>query len=158
MSYSFAGVTGKSGMTGAQVQKKCLELGFYNAIMLDGGGSVFREYLGKYDISTTRKVKNALILYRRKKKADTTPAEPSTPAEGYKAKYEELKSLYDKLQISNDALNASYKELEAKYTQLETNHKALSNENVELTSELQNATVLNNKLQDKLDKIRELVA
>lgn len=67
LSYSFAGVTGSSGLTGSQVQAKCLELGFYNAIMLDGGGSVFREYYRAYDISTTRKVKNALLLYRKRK-------------------------------------------------------------------------------------------
>ena len=67
LSYSFAGTTGSSGLTGPQAQQKCLELGFYNAIMLDGGGSVFREYLRSYDISTTRQVKNALILYRKRK-------------------------------------------------------------------------------------------
>lgn len=75
LSYSFAGETGKSGMTCAELQSKCLELGFYNAICMDGGGSVFRQYRNDqdqlvYDITTTRKVKNALLLYRRKKDED----------------------------------------------------------------------------------------
>ena len=69
MSFSIKGDDNKGGLTGKQAQEKCLELGFYNAIMLDGGSSVFREYMGKYDISTGRKVKNALILYRKKKEA-----------------------------------------------------------------------------------------
>lgn len=67
LSYSFAGTTGSGGLTGEQVQSKCIELGFYNAIMLDGGGSVFREYFRSYDISSTRSVKNALMLYRKRK-------------------------------------------------------------------------------------------
>lgn len=75
LSYSFEGTTGSSGLTGAQVQTKCLTLGFYNAIMLDGGGSVFREYLRSYDISSSRSVKNALMLYRKRK---TNPFIPRT--------------------------------------------------------------------------------
>lgn len=67
LSYSFEGATGTSGLTGEEVQSKCVELGFYTAIMLDGGGSVFREYFRSYDISTTRSVKNALLLYRKRK-------------------------------------------------------------------------------------------
>lgn len=67
MSYSFAGVTGESGMTCGELQTKCLALGFHNAICFDGGGSVWRRVNGKNDIITTRKVKNALILYRRKR-------------------------------------------------------------------------------------------
>lgn len=77
MSYSFAGETGKSGMTCAELQNKCLDLGFYNCIALDGGGSVFRQYRNDqnklvYDITTTRKVKNALMLYRKRQPADST--------------------------------------------------------------------------------------
>lgn len=109
MSYSFAGVTGKSGMTGNQVQKKCLELGFYNAIMLDGGGSVFREYNGKYDISTTRKVKNALILYR-KKKTTTVPKPTPVPDdtnEKLKKELAELTEKYNKLQQDYDLLKST---------------------------------------------------
>lgn len=145
LSYSFAGETGKSGLTGKEVQAKCVELGFVNAIMFDGGGSVFRQYEGKYDISTGRKVKNALLLYRRKK-----TQEPTEPTVDYKAKYEELDKAY------ND-LNSDYKALESDY-------KALSVENIELTKKLkQLSTELemvkndNAVLSDKLKKIKEIV-
>lgn len=67
LSYSIKGTTGTSGITGDQAVKVAQENGFHNAIMLDGGGSVWRRYFGAYDITTTRKVKNALILYRKKK-------------------------------------------------------------------------------------------
>ena len=67
LSYSVKGTTGKSGITGTEAIKVAQENGFYNAIMLDGGGSVWRRYYKAYDITTTRKVKNALLLYRKKK-------------------------------------------------------------------------------------------
>lgn len=145
LSYSFAGETGKSGLTGKDAQAKCVELGFVNAIMFDGGGSVFRQYEGNYDISTTRKVKNALLLYRKKK-----TQEPIEPTIDYKAKYEELEKAYNEL-------NRDYKALESDY-------KALSVENIELTKKLkQLSTELemvkndNELLSDKLKKIKEIV-
>ena len=145
MSYSIKGDDSKAGLTGKQAQQKCLELGFYNAIMLDGGSSVFRQYEGKYDISTGRKVKNALLLYRRKK-----AQEPTEPTIDYKTKYEELEKAY------ND-LNSDYKTLESDY-------KALGVENIELTKQLkQLSTELemikndNAVLSDKLKKIKEIV-
>lgn len=72
LSFTVQGETNKQGYTCPQLQDKCLELGFYNAICLDGGGSVFRQYRNDqgqlvYDATTSRKVKNALMLYRRKK-------------------------------------------------------------------------------------------
>lgn len=148
LSYSFAGETGKSGLTGKGVQAKCVELGFVNAIMFDGGGSVFRQYEGKYDISTGRKVKNALLLYRKKKAQE--PTEPTEQTIDYKLKYEELEKAY------ND-LNSDYKALESDY-------KALSVENIELTKKLKQLTtelelVKNDSalLSDKLKKIKEIV-
>lgn len=108
MSYSFAGETGKSGLTGPQLQDKCLQLGFYNAICFDGGGSVFREYQGKYDISSSRKVKNALILYRRKKGTEE-------PADDLQDRYNELSMQYNMLLDVNadlkDALESSNAEV-----------------------------------------------
>lgn len=101
LSYSFAGETGKSGMTCAELQDKCLELGFVSAICLDGGGSVFRWVNGKYDISTSRKVKNALLLYRKKKSDDVD----------YKSKYEEMKQAYNVVLKSNEELSAKNKDL-----------------------------------------------
>ena len=140
LSYSFAGETGKSGLTGKQAQEKCLELGFYNAIMLDGGGSVFREYQGKYDISTSRKVKNALLLYRKKKDTTTQPEEPT---DDYKTKYEELLKTYESL---------------------EKDYKALSVENIEINKKLKQATteldaIKNdyNIINDKLKKIKDIL-
>ena len=65
MSYSIKGETGKSGLRGEELFDLCKSLGFYNAICFDGGGSVFRRHMGEYDISTTRKVKNCVLLYRR---------------------------------------------------------------------------------------------
>lgn len=78
LSYSIKGTTGKSGITGTEAIKVAQENGFYNAIMLDGGGSVWRRYYKAYDITTTRKVKNALLLYRKKKEGvvNTTTSAP----------------------------------------------------------------------------------
>lgn len=148
MSYSIKGDDNKGGLTGKQAQQKCLELGFYNAIMLDGGSSVFRQYEGKYDISTGRKVKNALLLYRKKKTQE--PQEPTEPTIDYKTKYEELEKAF------ND-LNSDYKALESDY-------KSLSVENIELTKKLKQVTTElelvkndNAVLGDKLKKIKEIV-
>lgn len=99
LSYSFAGETGKSGMTCAELQSKCLELNFYNAVALDGGGSVFRQYRNDqnelvYDITTSRKVKNALLLYRKKK-----------PVTNWEAKCKELeKTIEDIKEILREAV------------------------------------------------------
>lgn len=108
MSYSFAGETGKSGLTGSQLQDKCLELGFHNAILLDGGGSVFRQYrndLGEltYDISSSRKVKNALLLYRRKKTIENT-------------NIDELKNTYEVVLKANQELKEKYDSLQKEHS------------------------------------------
>lgn len=66
LSYSIKGETGKSGLKGNELYDLCKSLGFWNAICFDGGGSVFRRINKEYDISTTRKVKNCVLLYRRK--------------------------------------------------------------------------------------------
>lgn len=145
MSYSFAGVTGTSGLTGKQTQAKCLELGFYNAIMFDGGGSVFREYNGSYDISTSRKVKNALILYRKKKEVTPTPSE-----DDYKAKYDELLIKYN-------ALDTSYKALESDYKSELIQVDNLTSENKKLTTSLETAQNSLQKVTEKLEKVKAIV-
>lgn len=139
LSYSFAGETGKSGLTGKEVQAKCIELGFVNAIMFDGGGSVFRQYEGKYDISTGRKVKNALLLYRKKKAQE--PLEPTEPTIDYKLKYEELEKAYNDLNSDYKALESD--ELTKKLKQLSTELELVKNDNA--------------LLSDKLKKIKEIV-
>lgn len=69
-------------ITCAELTNRAIKMGLYNAICLDGGGSIFRRHNGVYTHNTTRKVKNALILYRKKKEDD------------WKAKYQELENEY----------------------------------------------------------------
>ncbi len=149
LSYSFSGETGSSGMTAKQVQAKCLELGFYNAIMFDGGGSVFREYNGKYDISTSRKVKNALILYRKKKNATVEPT-PDEPSDDYKEKYETLLTRYN-------SLNSDYQSLEADYKSELAQVDTLTKENSSLTEKVKLIDSENELLSEKIKKIKEIV-
>lgn len=132
LSYSFAGETGKSGLTGKQAQAKALELGFVNAIMFDGGGSVFREVNGTYDISTSRKVKNALMLYRKKKENNDTPSDTTD----YKAKYEELETKYKALEETNKALSVKNAELEAELKQSKSQLEVVKNDYETLSSVL----------------------
>ena len=129
LSYSFAGTTGTSGLTGKQVQAKCLELGFYNAIMFDGGGSVFREHNGTYDISTSRKVKNALILYRKKKEATSEPTDDTNWEEKYKemeSKYNTLEKNYESLESEKETLNKSLSETKAELEDYKEKYELLS--------------------------------
>lgn len=145
LSYSFAGETGKSGLTCTELQNKCLSLGFHNAICLDGGGSVFRQYLNEqgnlvYDISTTRKVKNALMLYRRK-----LTKEPLTQ-EAYdelKLQYDTLKNAYDVVLDSNDDL----KEMLEKVIDEKTN----------LTNQLTQEQKIIKSLSTKIEKAKKLL-
>ena len=141
MSYSFAGETGKSGLTGPQLQDKCLELGFYNAICLDGGGSVFREVRGSFDISSSRKVKNALMLYRRKK---------SESNDSSSTQYLELQNMYNELKMSYNMLLDTNEDLKADISRL----KAQLSDTQGLLSDKENA--LNIALK-KLQAIKELI-
>lgn len=100
LSLSFPGETNKSGLTCKELQDKCLELGFYNCIALDGGGSVFRWHDGEYDISSSRKVKNALLLYRRKK------AFNQEDMEKLQEQYASLKYAYDLVVDTNEELKS----------------------------------------------------
>lgn len=143
MSYSFPGVTGQSGLTGKQVQSKCLELGFYNAIMFDGGGSVFREYLGKYDISTTRKVKNALILYRKKKAVKEELTEPSVD---YKELYEKELTKNNQLSEELKTMTDNYNTIEKDFTQLNMACDTLAKQNEVLSETLRKVKELVNGL------------
>lgn len=136
LSYSFAGETGKSGMTCAELQDKCLELGFVNAICLDGGGSVFRQYRNDqnqlvYDIKTSRKVKNALLLYRKK-----IEEKVEEPAKDYKKLYEQAIEIADFLEKENADLKYS--------------NSALLKSNEEIRAQLDTA-------EEKLTKIRNVI-
>lgn len=146
LSYSFEGETGKTGLTCKQLQDKCLEMGFVNAICLDGGGSVFRQYRNEqgnlvYDISTTRKVKNALLLYRKKKVLEQ---------EDFESKYNEEKRKYDTLKNAYDIVIDTNEELKIMLDKVE-------DEKVELTNQLTQTQKDNEILSNKLNKIKELV-
>jgi len=64
---SFAGVTGKTGLTGAQTVTLAQHLGLKNAVCLDGGGSVALQYDGVNRLNTSRFLKNAVALYMKVK-------------------------------------------------------------------------------------------
>ena len=57
-------------ITCAELINRAIQMGFHNAMCLDGGGSIFRRVDGKYTDDTTRKVKNCLLLYRKEKKKE----------------------------------------------------------------------------------------
>lgn len=143
MSYSIKGDDNKGGLTGKQAQEKCLELGFYNAIMLDGGSSVFREYMGKYDISTGRKVKNALILYRKKK---TVKEESTEPSVDYKELYEKELTKNNQLSEELKTMTDNYNTIEKDYTQLNMACDTLAKQNEILSETLRKVKELVNGL------------
>lgn len=143
MSYSIKGDDNKAGLTGKQAQQKCLELGFYNAIMLDGGSSVFREYMGKYDISTGRKVKNALILYRKKK---TVKEESTEPSVDYKELYEKELTKNNQLSEELKTMTDNYNTIEKDYTQLNMACDTLAKQNEILSETLRKVKELVNGL------------
>lgn len=147
LSYSFAGETGKSGLTCKELQDKCLELGFVNAIALDGGGSVFRQYRNEQgqlisDINTSRKVKNALLLYRKKK--------PQAP------NYEDIKQQYDSVCKLLDETTQKLKLVSDENFDLKTDKNELEEELAKVAEEKANLQKKNDVLVEKLGKIKEL--
>lgn len=60
---SIAGVTGKTGLRGSQLFGLCEHLKLRDAGCFDGGGSVFMRVNGSYKNNTTRKIKNAVLLF-----------------------------------------------------------------------------------------------
>ena len=78
---SVTGVTGKSGMFGSKLFELCEINGLTDAVCFDGGGSVFLREYGQVIHNTTRKIKNAILLYRRKK---STPTPEPAPEKGRK--------------------------------------------------------------------------
>lgn len=62
---SVYGITGSSGITGAQTLELAKKLGLNNAICMDGGGSVCLRYDGVMKLSTSRYIKNAGGIYVR---------------------------------------------------------------------------------------------
>lgn len=54
------------GITGLECVTLAKELNLTNAVCLDGGASVYQEFLGQKLIDTSRLVKNGVALYRKK--------------------------------------------------------------------------------------------
>lgn len=151
MVYSFAGTTDKAGMTGAECQSKCLELGFHNALMLDGGGSVFREVLGVKQISTTRAVKNAVMLYRKKKDTSKDDSKDNPSEVDYKTLYEEEVSKYN-------SLESDYKQLGIENTNLNVELKTTQDELVAVKTDNEQLQSKVTSLNEKIEKIKEVLA
>ena len=140
MSLSIEADTGSSkGITCYEAQDLCLSLGFYNAVAFDGGGSVFRWYNGNYDISSNRKVKNALLLYRKKKQTE----EVVEDIEQLKSDYKLLKEAYDISLEVNEQLKEKLNEIEE--------------EKDDLTNRLTEAEKGYNEALSKLEKIKDIL-
>lgn len=65
---SVPGVTGQSGVTGSQLIDIAKQYGCTDAVCMDGGGSRWLRYFGQDLVTSERKVKNSIILYRKLKK------------------------------------------------------------------------------------------
>ncbi len=101
----FKGVTGQSGLTGAELYElvKMVSNTMVNAICFDGGGSVFDRVNGSYLISTDRKVKNAVMLFARER-AQEPDEKPCEECEALRSKIEELTQKNESLMIENNNL------------------------------------------------------
>lgn len=82
---NFLSYSNTSGLYGKDLYDIAKANGFYTCLCLDGGGSVYRYFNGNTDISTTRKIKNNFIIYRKKKSSD------------YKELYEKEKEKINKI-------------------------------------------------------------
>lgn len=77
---SVPGVTGQSGVTGSQLIEIAKDQGCTDAVCMDGGGSRWLRYYGQDLVTSSRAVKNAIILYRKLKKATVAkPVEDTKP-------------------------------------------------------------------------------
>ena len=106
-------------ITCAALAEKVKELGFYNALAVDGGGSIWRRYNENYTHNTSRKVKNALILYAKDKEDE------------YQEKYESLKKAYNIVLESNEELARKQKELVETVVQYMEASKEATNKNID---------------------------
>ena len=153
LSYSVAGTTGSSGLYGKNMAALCQSLGFRNAICLDGGGSVWRRVNGKADISTTRKVKNALILYR-KKKAEPDP-EPIIidPTDDLAKQVEDLTKALNQVKADLENAQKDIDEKAKKIAEVEKNYESTKNE---LAQSQKTATELKNQLTEVNSQVTKL--
>ena len=127
LSYSLAGVSGSSGKRGAELYDLCKSLGFWNAICFDGGGSVFRRVNGVKDITTTRKVKNCVLLYRKKRNVEEELAKMKTALEEAENGLKTMQQKYDEVCQFNVKLTSENEKLKEEARLLtDTNNKLLS--------------------------------
>lgn len=94
-SIAFYGVTGKSGLYGNELYDlvKSIDSKMLNAICFDGGGSVFQRIDGEYTITTSRLVKNGVMVFYKEKEETEIPEEPVEEVVSFtKEEYNELLS------------------------------------------------------------------
>lgn len=80
---SVYGVTGKSGLRGYQLFDLCNRLGMKDAGCFDGGGSVWQRVDGVYTNNTSRKVKNAFMIFYKEREEVKPEPEPEDPETSY---------------------------------------------------------------------------
>lgn len=164
LSYSLAGVTGKTGLYGKELVSLCKSLGFRNAILLDGGGSVWRRINGKDDITTTRKTKNSVHLYRKKrpnsvveeKPAPEVVEKPTAPEVEVQKPVEENKELKD-LQMKVANFELQVKELNEQLNKLVEEKDAIEKERNDAASELATTKASLEEALKIISEIRNLV-
>ena len=147
--------------------KLCQSLGFVNAICLDGGGSVWRRVNGKNDITTSRKVKNALLLYRKKKSGAVVEPEPTTPAPTPEPVVDNTKELQAQIEELMRSLSAVKTDLEIAQTQLKNKdekiaevEKKYENAKNDLATTQKNLQEVNSEkesLNNKIIQIKQIV-
>ncbi len=113
---AFEGVTGKTGLTGAELYDlvKTVAPAATSAICFDGGGSVFQRINGETRIDTSRKVKNAVLIFAKPKTVEEKPEEGSV--DDFEALYNDLKQKHEELIAENknalESLKTSQEKLE----------------------------------------------
>lgn len=98
-SIAFYGVTGESGLFGYELYDlvKAIDANMLNAICFDGGGSVFQRIDGEYTITTSRLVKNGVMVFYKEKEETEVPEEPETPEEPVEETISFTKDEYNEL-------------------------------------------------------------
>lgn len=133
---SIPGETGKTGVRGEELFQLCREAGMTDAMCCDCGGSVFLIKDGEVIIPSTRAVKNAFLVYRRKRK--TTEQNPTT-------------------EIPQTQNNSELKALKAELKTLKEEHTKLLNQNLLLIEENTKLMIENDKLKTVLKKVQDFL-
>ena len=142
--FTLAGATGVKGLYGKDMADICLKAGMYNAIMLDGGGSVFSYVDGKMVNETDgRKVKNAIMLYVKDEEPEPEP-EPIDPVDDKDEQIAQLKEEVASLTNQIGELEESYKKVQESNNELskslETAQIDLANKNQRIDNAVEDLT------------------